>query len=98
MMNFANLDPRTLINQPLETWQQLVHEQTKRLEEAYEEMQRRNAQAVEQANAAIAELARLAKDSLALSTQLTDEWMKVARTATRQSTELLQNLAPKANA
>ena len=98
MMNFANLDPKTLMNQPLEAWQQLVQEQTKRMEEAYEELQRRNGQAIEQANAAIAELARLAKDSLALTTQMTDEWMKVARTATKQTTDLIQQMTPKANA
>ena len=68
-----------------EVWnQQLDH-----VDSMYEELGRRQAQAAEQVNRALAELTKLAQDSVTFTTQLSQEWIRAARGTTRWASELM---------
>jgi hypothetical protein len=68
-----------------EMWDQ----QMDRVDSMYEELGRRQAQATEQANRAMAELTKVAQDSLTFTTQLSQEWIKTARGTTRWASEIM---------
>lgn len=68
-----------------EMWDQ----QIERLDSMYEELARRQAQATDQVNRAMAELTKMAQDSLTFTSQISQEWIKTARGTTRWASELM---------
>ena len=84
-------DPQNEI--AMNAWKQLVDEQIQRLDTAFDEATRRHEQMVAQVNGTVDELSRLMKDSLSLQTQLTTEWMKIARGTTQRAGELVNSVA-----
>lgn len=76
----------------MNAWTQLVHEHIQRLDSAFEEATRRQEQMVAQVNGTVDELSKLMKDSMALQTQLTGEWMKIARGTTQRASEFVNTM------
>ena len=83
----------TVNEKALNTWNELVQEQITRLDSAMDEATRRHEQMLSQVNGTVDELTKLMKDSMALQTQLTAEWMKIARGTTLRAGEFVNSLS-----
>ena len=83
----------TMNDTALNAWNQLVREQIERLDTAFDEAARRHQQMLSQVNGTVDELTKLVKDSMALQTQLTSEWMKIARGTTQRAGEFVNSMA-----
>lgn len=79
-------------NQPSENylgaWTQAMDEQMGRFETTLEDLAQRNNQAFETANTAIAEWAKLARESVTVSQQMSTEWMKAVHGASLRASEM----------
>ncbi|NMC72258.1 MAG: hypothetical protein GYA57_19665 [Myxococcales bacterium] len=76
-----------------EAWQKLIDAQLARLEAVLQEAATYEKPAVEQATAAIDELARLMKDSVDYSCRLSAAWRRETLAAMKRSGELFSELA-----
>ena len=76
-----------------EAWQKLIDGQLARLESAMQEAASYEKPAVEQATAAIDELAKLMKDSIDYSCRLSAAWRRETLAAMKRSGELFSELS-----
>ena len=70
-------------------WTDVVGQQIIRMSTVLDEVEGRQRQIMDQANLAVDELARLTKDSLAISGQLTHEWLQIARGTAERAGEFV---------
>lgn len=78
---------------PYETVYTLFDQQFDRIDTLYDEVGRRQAQAVEQANRTISEVTKMAQDSIVFTNQISQEWFKAARGTTRWASEIVSSWA-----
>jgi hypothetical protein len=97
--NMSNTNPKTqspiqnpIVQGAVESWNKLVADQMERLQSLTQELERHSQQGIEQANAAIDEMSRMMKDSLAQTAKLSAEWRKLAMEATRRAGETLGSM------
>lgn len=74
---------------PYETVYSLFDQQFDRVDSIYDEVGRRQAQAVEQANRTISEVTKMTQDSILFTNQISVEWFKAARGTTRWASEIM---------
>ncbi|MBL9021976.1 MAG: hypothetical protein JNL21_07230 [Myxococcales bacterium] len=86
-------NPFVQSQQMLDLWTKATQEQISRMDQMAEQLHKMQGQAVERTREAIDETARLMKESLAYSTQLSAEWRKITLDATKKAAEVV---APKA--
>jgi DNA-binding ferritin-like protein len=72
---------------------QMVDQQVTHFDALFDEVGRRQVQAVEQTNSAITEMTKMAQESMAFSNQLSQEWMKTLRGTSRWATDFLGSWA-----
>jgi hypothetical protein len=72
---------------------QTMEEQMGRFETTLEEMSQRNQQALDGANAAIGEWAKLAREAVAMSHQMSSEWIKTARGSAQKASDISDSMA-----
>lgn len=70
-------------------WTDVVGQQIIRLSTVLDEVESRQRQLMDQANLAVDELARLTKDSLAITGQLSTEWLQIARGTAERAGEFV---------
>jgi hypothetical protein len=75
--------------QTQQEWRKMVDEQLSRLSSGLDEAARMEARSADQARAAIEELARLAKESLTWSAQMTAEWRRLTLEGARRAVDLM---------
>lgn len=75
---------------PFDMWNSFMTEGCKRVDSVYEEMQKRSLYAVDQTTTAIGEMAKLSNDSFGVAKQLSEEWFKVMRGATKWAGDAAQ--------
>lgn len=72
----------------LDLWVKSTQEQIARMDQMAEQLHKVQGQAVDRTREAIDESARLMKESLAYSVQLSSEWRKVTLEATKKTADL----------
>lgn len=77
----------------MDAWIKMTQEQLARMEQMQESVQKLQGQAMERTREAIDESARLMKETLNYTTQLSEEWRKVTTDAVKKATE---SFTPKA--
>lgn len=77
----------------MDAWIKMTQEQLSRMDEMQESVKKLQGQAIERTREAIDESARLMKETLNYTTQLSEEWRKVTTDAVKKATE---SLTPKA--
>lgn len=77
----------------MDAWIKMTQEQLARMEQMQESVQKLQGQAIERTREAIDESARLMKETLNYTTQLSEEWRKVTTDAVKKATE---SFTPKA--
>jgi hypothetical protein len=87
-MTTKNTTADSKVHTAFHAFKKMVDEQFTRMENMYAEYGRYEKQGIEQANATIDELARLMKDSVDYSRQLSAEWRKMAKDATKRAAEM----------
>jgi len=81
-------NPFVQSQQFLDLWAKATQEQIARMDQMSEQLHKMQGQAVERTREAIDETARLMKESLAYSTQLSTEWRKISLDATKKAADL----------
>ena len=76
------------VQQAVGMWRKAFEDHTTRVAALYEEMNRVEQRAVEQANGAVDEVAKMTRETLAYGSQLAAEWRKLSLEATRRTAEL----------
>jgi hypothetical protein len=76
---------------PYDSWKKMIDEQLGRIEGLQAEFVRFEKQGVAQANQAIDELAKLMKDSIDYTCQISAEWRKVAMDAAHKASDMIHN-------
>lgn len=72
-------------------WQDMMSQGVTKMDALYDEFGRRQVQAIEQTNTALAEMTKMAQDSLTFTSDLSQEWLKAARGTSRWATDLMSS-------
>ncbi|MBX3231317.1 MAG: hypothetical protein KIT84_10270 [Labilithrix sp.] len=97
-MELKDLNPFTQMGKMMETWTKMAEDSASRASAFWAEMEKADSQRVERASAAIDEVARLQKESLAYGARVGAEMRKLSVDAMKQVTSLVTKSAPAASA
>jgi hypothetical protein len=86
----SNVD---LTHKAFEAWKKLVDEQMARVSSMYEEFARFEDKGLERTRAAVDEMAKLVKDSVAYAGQYAAEWRRVSLEAAKRTADLMTRRA-----
>ena len=94
IMELKDLNPFTQMGKMMETWTKMAEDTTSRASAFWTEMDKVDAQRIERTTAAIDEVARLQKETLAYTTKLSSEMRKMSADAMKQFTAFAPKAAP----
>lgn len=96
-MDLKDFNPFTQMGKMMETWTKMAEDSTSRASAFWTEIDKADTQRVERATAAIDEVARLQKETLAYSAKLGAEMRKMSADALKQMTSFAAKAAPAAS-
>ena len=76
------------VREAQDAWKKMMGDHVTRVEQAYAETARLQAQGLEQSQKAVDDLAKLSRDSIQYAFQLSAEWQKLTIEATRKTAAL----------
>ena len=79
----------TPVDKTFEAWQTMFDQNIDRLDAVYEEIEKRQVQAVEQTNRAIGEIFKVTQDTMSFGNQLSQEWLRTARGTSRWASKMM---------
>lgn len=88
----ATNNTKEMNDQYLTAFTQAMDEQRARFESTLAELTERHEQSLETANAAIGEWAKLAKETAAMSHQMSTEWLKTIRGTAMRASEMMSTV------
>ncbi len=90
-MNSNNDATFPFMANPFLTWTKMMRESNGRFDGIFDEWERRQKQAVEQVHDSMGEAVKMAQTSLSFSAEVSKEWLKIARGATRWANDVVSN-------
>lgn len=91
-MNTDNNETFPFVTNPFLTWTKMIDESQGHFDGIYDEWERRQKEAIAQVNEAMNESVKLAQSSLGFSSEVSQEWLKLARNATRWAGDLTKTV------